>query len=159
MTRSLAILLCTLLPPGATLAQPPAPIGPPPTLIVVSKTIPTKGLIVFAFYEKVQEQMHVKEIINVNGKAIEVLKLVTRNVYKQIEITMDIADGRVITPDGKQLPVDEVWKRAKAGTVIALSADGNVPHQAYLRALNAQTLIIVQTSMKKATQPEPECNP
>jgi hypothetical protein len=70
---------------------------------------------------------------------------VTENVFVPEERTtqIDATNSRVITPDGKQLPIDEVWKRLKANTVVLVSADGNTPAAAFLQALNAQTLIII----------------
>jgi hypothetical protein len=58
-------------------------------------------------------------------------------------VAYDAATSRVITPDGKQLPIDEVWKRLKPNTIIAISADSNTPDNAYLRALNPETLVLI----------------
>ena len=140
MKRLLAILAGVLLAASASSAQPP---GPPPTLQVVSKTNPGKGLIVFVRYEAVNEQVAVKVLVNINGQNVEETRLVTRVVYRTVEYSVDISNGRVITPDGKQLPIDEAWKRLKAKTVVAVSADGNTPAADYLRALSAETLVII----------------
>src|SRR5262245_20925739 len=106
---------------GGVSAQPPALASPAPTFHVVGKTIPEKGLVVFATYKTVNEQVSVKELVNVNGKQVEVTKLATRVTYVPHETTHDISGGRVITTESKQLAIDDVWKRLKAGTVVALS--------------------------------------
>ena len=56
--------------------------------------------------------------------------------------TVQLANSRVITPDGKQLPIEDVWKRLKAKAVIAYS-DAGTPGEQYLRALNPETLVII----------------
>ena len=106
-------------------------------------TTPDKGLIFFTIHQKRLEQVPVKEKINVDGKVIEVVTLITREVYVPVEAHVEITKGRVISPDGKQLPNDQVWKRLKAGSVIVLSMEGITPAEPYLRALNKDTLIVI----------------
>ena len=134
---------------GLASAQPPALASPPPIFHVVGKTIPEKGLVVFLSYKSVSEMVPVKELINVNGKQVEVTKYATRVTYVPVETTNDISNARVITTESKQLAIDEVWKRLKAGTVVAVSTDGQAPAAPYLRALNANTLVIIPGPPKK----------
>jgi hypothetical protein len=150
MKGSLAILTTFLLLAGHAAAQP-GPTGPPPTFKVVSGTDKTKGLIEFieTTTRLVPEQRAViKEVVMiVNGMQVKQLvkEIVFVNVpvTEQRMVTIDAAKTRVITPDGKQLPIDEVWKRLKKDTVVLVSGDGNAPAQAYLKALNAETLVVI----------------
>ena len=75
-----------------------------------------------------------------------------KTVYKQIEVDIycDLGVSRVITTDGKQLPIDEVWKRLKPNTIVAISGNFNVPHESYLRALNPEILVIIPPEVKDA---------
>jgi hypothetical protein len=146
MKRLFAILACVLLAASRSSGQPP---GPPPIFHVVSKTIPDKGLIFLVRYEPVTEQVAVKVLVNINGQIVEETRSEKRVVYTTVQYSMDIANARVITPDGKQMPIDEVWKRLKANTVVVLSGDGNTPAQPYLRALSSETLVIIPGPMKK----------
>ena len=58
-------------------------------------------------------------------------------------IVIDVSNSRVITPDEKQLTLDDVWKKMKANSVIVMSANGDTPAAVYLRALNPETLILI----------------
>jgi hypothetical protein len=58
-----------------------------------------------------------------------------------------------MTPDGKQLPIDEVWKRLKKDTVVLVSGDGNTPAQAYLKAVNPETLVLIAPQMDRIVAP------
>jgi hypothetical protein len=142
MKAIVLFLACPLLMASPAWAQS-GPSGPPPSFKIVGSTDPAKGLIVFReiLYKTVQVQREVVELVN--GMTIK--RTVTENVFVPEERTtqIDATNSRVITPDGKQLPIDEVWKRLKANTVVLVSADGNTPAAAYLRALNAQTLVII----------------
>src|SRR5437870_83773 len=97
--KTVLSLACVLFFAGVASAQPPALASPPPTFHVVGKTIPEKGLVVFITYKTVSEQVPVKELINVNGKQVEVTKIATRVTYVPFETTHDISNGRVITTE------------------------------------------------------------
>ncbi len=127
----------------------PGPQGPPPAFKVVASTKPDKGELVFL--ETVTRMVPVQKQVVVIKNGQQVTETVTEYVsfLEQRHVLIDIGKSRVITPDGKQLPIDEVWKRLKAGTVIVLAADANTPAQIYLRALNAETLVIIPGPMKK----------
>ena len=73
----------------------------------------------------------------------------------EVVIHIEAAKSRIITPDGKQLPIDEVWKRLKADSVVIFSTDGNTPGEAFLRALNANTLIIISPRPDFVPPPPP----
>jgi hypothetical protein len=85
-----------------------------------------------------------------------VTKTVTEyvQVLEQRMVAYNAANSRVITPDGKQLPIDEVWKRVKKDTVIAVSANGNTPAAGFLAALRADTLVMIPP-MPKVPVPAP----
>jgi hypothetical protein len=142
MKPILSIVTGLLIIASVAVAQP-GPSGPPPSFKVVGSTDPAKGLIVFreTVYRTVPVQREVVEIVN----GVRIKKTVTgyETVAEERTTQIDATNSRVITPAGKQLPIDEVWKKLKANTVVAVSADGNTPAAAYLRALNAETLIII----------------
>jgi len=142
MKKSFAGVVAALALMNLALAQD-APKGAPPTLKVVASIDKEKGQIVYI--ETIVRLVPVQRAIveTVNGQAVK--KVVTEYVseYVQEMRVTQIANSRVITPDGKQMPIDEVWKRLAKGTVIAISGDGNQPAQAYLRALNPEILIII----------------
>jgi hypothetical protein len=128
MRTTFAILSVLLLSAGLAHAQPAEPVNPPPVFKVVASADKVKGEIVFL--EKVYRIM--------NGQTVA-------EEYKT-EIT--IADCRVITPSGKQVPNDDLWKRLKNGTVVVVSTDGKTPAEPILRALNAEMLVIIPAAPK-----------
>ncbi len=137
----IALAVFILAATSSALAQ--APKGAPPIFKVVASTDPDKGHIVFreTIYKtetRVERRKEVK-----NGKEIEVERTVNVTVPFESNAIIVASTSRVITPDGKQLPIDEVWKRVKTNTVVVLSGDGNMPDPAYLRALSAETIVIV----------------
>jgi hypothetical protein len=148
MKPLLSILGCSLIMASVAVAQP-GPNGPPPSFKIVTSTDPAKGHIVFGetVYRAVPVQREIVEIVNGQQVKRTVTEYVT--VAESRETKIDATNSRVITTDGKQLPIDEVWKRLKANTVVVVSADSSTPSAAYLRALSAQTLVIVPGPMKK----------
>jgi hypothetical protein len=152
MKASLAILTAFLLLASRATAQP-APSGPPPVFKVVHGADKAKGQIIFL--ETVTKTLPVQKQIEVIMNGVKVKQLVTELVLVQETRTtaVDAAKSRVITPDGKQLPIDEVWKRLKQNTVVVISGDGNTPAQAYLRALNPETLVVIAPQMDRIVAP------
>jgi hypothetical protein len=71
-----------------------------------------------------------------------------RAVPVDYDVVYDIGASRVITTDGKQLPIDEVWKRLKANAVVMVSGDFQTPAAPFLRALRADTLVIIPAPPK-----------
>jgi RNA polymerase sigma factor (sigma-70 family) len=102
--------------------------SPPPVFMVVARADNVKGEIVFL--ERVYKI--------VNGQT----------VAEEYKTEFTIADCRVITPNGKQLRNDDLWKRLKNGAVVVVSTDGKTPAQPFLRALNAETLVIIPAPPK-----------
>jgi hypothetical protein len=145
--RILVAIHCFLLTTSIALAQP----GLPPVFKTVAGADKEKGQILFT--ETVTRAVPVqreiaKEVIEiVNGMQVKkVVKVtVTEYVMEHVQQTVshDAAKSRVITPDGKQLPIDEVWKRLKAKSIVLVSADGNTPSAEYLRMLRPEALIIM----------------
>ena len=76
---------------------------------------------------------------------VTVVEAVTVYEYQtqSYQVLFSIVNARVITPDGKQLPIDEVWKCVKSNTVVAVSGSSATPAEAFRRALNSDTLIII----------------
>jgi hypothetical protein len=123
--------------------------GAPPTLKIVANVDKDKGHITFVdtVIKYVPVQKEIVEIVN--GQQVKKVVTEYAAVQEQRMSVTDVGNSRVITPDGKQLPIDEVWKRVAKGTVIAMSGDGNQPAAAYLRALSAETLIVIPAPAKK----------
>ena len=156
MRTILALLTGMLLSASLAHAQPGAPTGPPPAFKIVTSVDKDKGMIVFK--ETVYRHVPVsKEIVMiVNGQQVK--KTVTEYVAVAEERLFEInaANSRIITPDGKQLPIDEVWMRVKAKSVVVVSATSDATAQAYLRALSAETLVIIPAAPKNEPIPQPK---
>ncbi len=135
-------------------AQPAAPLGPPPVFKVVNSFDKTKGQIIFLETLTRQVPVTVERIVIVDGVQQKVTE--TRYVTELMQqlAVHDATQGRAITPDGKQLPIDEMWKRLKVNTVVLVSGHGNTPNQVFLRALSAETLILIPGP--PAPPPEPK---
>jgi hypothetical protein len=148
MKAIVSILACPLLMVTPAWAQS-GPSGPPPSFKIVGSTDPAKGLIVFreVLYKHVPVAREVVEIVN--GQRVTKRVTTYETVAEERMVEINAAQSRVITPDGKQLPIDEVWKRLKANTVVVVSADSSTPSAPYLRALSAETLIIIPGPTKK----------
>src|SRR5262249_59662177 len=92
----------------------------------------------------------IREVVEiVNGQQVKKTVTTYETVAEERLIEINAANSRIITPDGKQLPIDEVWKRLKANTVVVVSADSSTPAAPYLLALSAETLIIIPGPTKK----------
>src|SRR5262249_46641963 len=124
--------------------------GPAPTFMHVRSTVPEKGHAILLNLLPVPRQVAVVEKINVNGQFIERTRIVTAYTFESIQSTYELSGARVITPDGKQLPIDEVWKRLKENVVVAVAGDSNTPNEAYLRALHNDTLVIIPAPTRAA---------
>lgn len=153
MRTHLAVSAILFMLAGFALGQG-APKGAPPVLKIVANVDKDKGQIVIV--ETVTRLVPVQKVIEVieNGQTIR--KTVTEyvTVAEQRMVVTNVANSRVITPDGKQLPIDEVWKRVKKDTVMAFSTDGTTPGGAYLAALREDTLILIP-EMPKIPVPAP----
>src|SRR6266852_1829870 len=122
MRTTFAILSFLLLSAGLAHAQPaalpPAPASSPPVFKVVASADKAKGVVVF-----------LKKVFKiVNGQTVAV----------EYRTEIKIAACRVITPNGRQVPNDDLWKRLKNDTVVIVSTDGQTPAQPFLRALKAE---------------------
>lgn len=141
--KYLFAILLALIGVGPVLAQAT------PTFKIVAGADPAKGHIMIndLMYQKTQRIE--KRQVQKDGKVILVDVTVEMLVPTMYTFVMDVAKGRVITPDGKQLPIDEVWNRLKEKTVVVVSGDSNTPDQSYLRALNPETIVIIPAPLKK----------
>jgi hypothetical protein len=155
MRNVIAIAVGVLCLAGAANAQ-----GPAPTFKTVSSTDKEKGHIFIV--QTTMRAVPVQKVVEVVKDGIKQLATLTEYVpvYEQITIAIDATKSRVITPDGKQLPIDEVWKRLKAKSVIVVSADGKTPDADYLRVLRPETLILIPAQVGPpmpliAPKPEP----
>jgi hypothetical protein len=123
------------------------PAGPAPTFVVVRDAVPGQGLIVLSTMKLVNELTPRQQIYVVNGRVMTRTHYMSRWYY--IQDTLDARDSCVITPDGMQLPIDEVWRRLKPGTVLVVSGDFNRPAPEFLRALSGDTLVFTPAAPKK----------
>lgn len=146
--RSIVAFFVLALTVGFLTAQGPQPV-PAPTLHVLSRVMPEKGHAIITQSRTVFEERFVVERVMENGMVVEVKRAVKVPVQVEYHVVYDIASSRVITPDGKQLPIDEVWKRLKANTVVAISGNFETPSASYLQALNPNTLVIIPAPPKK----------
>jgi hypothetical protein len=136
MRTTFAILSVVLLSAGLAHAQaaaepgaqPPALASSPPVFKVVASADKAKGVIWF------------REMVYkiVNGQT----------VAEEHRMEINIAACRVITPNGKRVPNDDLWKRLKNDTVVVVSTDDQTPAQPFLRALTATTLVIIPAAPK-----------
>jgi hypothetical protein len=142
--------LLVLVAMNVLVAQPTTTPGPAPIFSVVQATTPEKGHAVLIRRTIVIEQVPVREKFKVDGRFEE--RVVYQSHPRSVEysVVYDIGTSRVITPDGKQLPIEEVWKRMKPNTVVAISGDFNTPAPTYLRALHPQVLVIIPAELKKS---------
>jgi hypothetical protein len=123
------------------------PTGSAPTFVVVSDTNPGQGQIVLTTKKVAHELTPRQQLYNVNGRVMTRTYYLSRMYY--IHDMLDARDSCVITPDGKQLPIDEVWRRLKPGTVLVVSGDFDRPAPEFLRALSAETLVFIPAAAKK----------
>jgi hypothetical protein len=125
-------------------AQPPVALNAAPAFAVVSGTKPEKGHVVLTRVVPIFEK--VPFMLADNPKAPPRLVYLERDVMTEVEMYYDIGASRIITPDGKQLPIDEVWKRLHPGVIVVVSGDAKAPTPAFLQALRPTTLVIVPAS-------------
>jgi hypothetical protein len=149
MNALLTIALASLAGGG----QPAQP-GPAPTFQVVSEVAKEKGQIFFNELKYRKESVQVEREVVVNGMMVK--QVVTEQVVvsELIKTAIDLGQARVITPDGKQLALDEVFKRLKKDTIVVVSGNANTPGQPYLRALSPDALIIIPPADKNIPMPK-----
>ena len=144
------ILALVLFSTNIALAQT-VPKGPPPTFAFVQGTTPAKGEIVVSRMVASQRVVPYLVQMEINGKVQNVTKYKTETVYEIRLATIDASSSRVITPNGNQLPIDEVWNRLKKQQVILESRE--MPDAVYLRALHPDALVLIPGPGKN--QPAP----
>jgi hypothetical protein len=132
-----------------------AQVSVPPSFKVIANVDKDKGHIIYTdnIVRMVPVQKQVMKIVN--GQNITEIVTEYVSVVETRNVLIEAAKSRVITPDGKQLALDEVWKRLKTNDVVALAANGNAPAQVYLRALNAETLVIIPPAVAIPPMPVP----
>ncbi|MBI3823353.1 MAG: hypothetical protein HY289_11840 [Planctomycetes bacterium] len=142
--RTVFTIAAALVLAGIASAQPGRPLpAPPPVFKIVSDADKDKGRIIFqqVIYKYVPVTKEVVEIVN----GVAVKKAVTEYVVEAVteRHVIDVGNSKIITPDGKRVPDDILWTRIKKDAVVVVSADGNTPAPAFLRALNAETVVII----------------
>ena len=153
MKTPLLTILGLVLSANLAWGQPAVP-GPAPAFKIVTGADKDKGTITYR--DTVTHAVPVQKIIavNINGQVVN--KVVTEYETRTVEVTimLPVADTRIITAGGKQIPIDELWKRVKADSVIVLSGNHDAPSQAYLRALNPETIVFIRSAPKQAPEPK-----
>jgi hypothetical protein len=136
----------------------PAPVGPAPTLIFVRTG--NNGGIEYQSTETQHVPVEVETTVNVNGKQ-EIRKSI---VYKPVTViqmkSLEKSSFDVLDVDGKKVE-EAVWnKTLKGGVIVLFSGSAALPDSAYLKALKADTLVVVVTkSAPINTTPAPVINP
>jgi hypothetical protein len=156
MKTACCICVSLLITTCIASAQAPAPTGSPPKFQVVRKTVPEKGEIHVGFTHIVIVPVTVQKVVIVNN--VQTVVTETRYVPEQRseEHVYHAAKSQIVNRDGKQLPIDEVWKRLQPNTVIAVSGDSATPSAPFLKALAPETLIIVPPPGPVQPQLQPE---
>jgi hypothetical protein len=146
MKYVIALLSCLLIAFSAIAQE--APKGPAPILKVVTSVDSAKGLIHFKV--AVTRYVPVAKEIEVEANGQKVKQTVTEFVAEVREEThaIETAKSRIIAPNGKQIPNEDLWKRVKANTVVVISGDGNAPAAEYLRTLHPDTVVIIPAAAK-----------
>jgi SpoU rRNA methylase family enzyme len=142
MTKLFAFAL-VLLTATLVAAQPGAGTDIPPAFKMVTNVDQKKGQVFILETLHKAVPVTVERVVVVNGKEERVTETRQQMVAEQRMIVIDMSSSRVITPDEKQLPLDDVWKKMKANSVIVMSANGNTPAAAYLRALHPETMVLI----------------
>jgi hypothetical protein len=139
----LAILMCGLA--VAADVEPPASKTAPQLLLVTLRGDQLVHRVTVIRYVPVQKTV----TVNVNGK-LEA-RTVTENVAEQRteEHAIDLKKATVRTAGGKKLDLDAVKKRLEKPQVVVLSADGKAVHEAYLKVLNREALVVTPEVAKK----------
>ena len=119
MKRACAVLASFLCLTSAAVAQ----LGGPPAFKTVVSVDKEKGQIIFLDTVVKLVPVHIEMAVVKDGKTLTERRTEYVMEYHQRMVVHDAAKSRVITPDGKQLPIDEVWKRLKANTVVVVSAE------------------------------------
>jgi len=137
-----AILTVSALVLSNPLAHAQELPGPAPTFIVISKIDTAKATI-----------EHVSSIIrHVPETRIEerveggVIKKTPVTVFVPVQETVrqivSLREAKVFDPKGKSIPLGEALNKMKPGQAVVVSADGNMIHRFFARALRDETLII-----------------
>lgn len=153
MSRAVSITFLLITATTAS-AQPNVASGPPPTFTVVREAHPAKGHLVLIFTRSVVEMAPYSEKVEFNGQIKEVVRYMARYTHRHENVTYDLTKSKVIAPDGKQLPIDEAWKRLKVNSVVAVAFGVNPPGPAFLRALNPETLVIIPGPVVNVPDPK-----
>src|SRR5436190_7696331 len=133
MTKLLTTVLL-LLSVTVVAAQPGTGTDFPPSFKMVTNVDQKKGQVIVLDTVHKPVAVTVERIVVVNGKEEKITETRHQMVSEQRMIAIDMSNSRVITPDGKQLQLDDVWKKMKAKSVIVMSANGDTPAAVYLRA-------------------------
>jgi len=92
----------------------------------------------------------VKKVVEVDDNGKKVKKEVFEHVtgMEMVEHKWDLKKAKVTTAGGKKLDLDAVKKRLAKPQVVVLSVDSKPVDEAYLKALDKDTLVIVPEKHK-----------
>ncbi len=142
MKAASAILSAFLVLAGNATAQEKQ-LGPAPSFKIIGGVDKEKGQVIFLDINASAWPVQKQVVVEMNGMKVTKVVIELVPVLEEKMAVADLTKGRVITPDGKQLPIDEVLKRLKRGTVVVATFDAKPPAQAFLESLKADTLVLI----------------
>lgn len=150
-----ALLVAMLVLAGRANAQE-KPAGPPPAFRVVEDIDKDKGRIIYKETTITAVPVQKEVVANINGMLVKQVVTESVPITTTATVAIDLAKSKIIMPAGKEVALDDVWKRLKKGAVIVVSADGNAPGEVYLKALSADTLVVTPPrTMQRINAPVP----
>lgn len=150
----LTVALCVAVPIPEK-GPAPAPTGPAPTMVVLSRVDAETGMA-----EHVQTTVrYVAEnrtrAVNIGGVIRNVTETVMVPVLEQRAIALNLKESKRFSPDGKELTLAETLKRLKVGAAVVLSHDGRMIHPTFAQLLRDDAVILAPSPIPVAPAPVP----
>lgn len=143
----LAILLCAVV--GADSDVEPKPKTKPATPPSMVQVYLSGDRLVSRTEVTVTKKVPVKKTVaNKGGKTEEVVQLVAVPELRVVEIFHSLTTLEAKTAGGKALDVEEVKKRLLRPQVVVMSGDGKAIAQAFLDALDKETIVLVPRQVR-----------
>ncbi|MFO0966946.1 MAG: hypothetical protein U0793_15335 [Gemmataceae bacterium] len=139
MRYAIVILAFPALTPALGAQEP---VGPTPSFIVVSRIDTAKATIehVATVIRHVPETRIEEKVEGGVVKKVPVTVFVP--VQEMTRQAISLRDAKVFDAKGRIIPVGEALNRMKVGQAVVVSADGNMIHRFFARALRDDVLII-----------------
>lgn len=142
----LCLFSCTAVPAGEE-KKIEDPNGPPPEFRFVSAVDAAKGTVTFQTVERVMAPVQIMEVVIVNGRRINVTKVVLQEQTRTSYVTQSTKGVQIRTASGLAFKTDEGLKRIKPGTTVLVSSDGRDVAPAYLKIVHAETIVLIGLPM------------